>query len=224
MLQDDHASGEHDEYSVQVQSPLLFELIGNWHDQHLMTPSTFHHVIHVSCSTGAIFRNMKQPRRIDRSSCYACRTGLRRGYIKVAFTLALVTPRHFGITQPTANSHFHISDVADRGARRSSANTISTHQETQQRAPQTQPTIDKMLNLRRTTSSIRADISLDLGCSNDEKCTPPALALPEEDDSVFLMLEGGMFGVKEETSHSRKVAPSSLIPLLQTEPQTPAAS
>jgi hypothetical protein len=60
-----------------------------------------------------------------------------------------------------------------------------------------------MFAVMRANSPVRTDISLDLGCSNDERCKPIPLSLPEEDDSLFLQLEGGMFGMKPQATPGR---------------------
>jgi hypothetical protein len=60
-----------------------------------------------------------------------------------------------------------------------------------------------MFAVRRANLPVRTDISLDLGCSNDERSKPIPLSLPEEDDSLFLQLEGGMFGTKPQATPGR---------------------
>lgn len=51
-----------------------------------------------------------------------------------------------------------------------------------------------MFSLKRRTGSVRQDISLDLGCSNDEKGTPMAMVPRDEEDTLFMQLECGLFG------------------------------
>ena len=75
--------------------------------------------------------------------------------------------------------------------------------------------MDRLKRAVGSSPSMRLNISLELGCSTDEIFASPALQ-PEEDDSLFLLLEGGLFGStikgmaedQEEGSSMRRFFPS----------------
>ena len=59
---------------------------------------------------------------------------------------------------------------------------------------------------KRPGSSVRLDISLDLGCSNDEVSTNASKArmmAPEDEDTLFLQLEDGLFGTVAKPTGGR---------------------
>ena len=60
-----------------------------------------------------------------------------------------------------------------------------------------------MFSMKRRHGSVRQDISLDLGCSNDEQSTPMAMMAPDEEDTLFMELEGGLFGMKPTVARTR---------------------
>ena len=53
---------------------------------------------------------------------------------------------------------------------------------------------------------MREDISLDLGCSYDEQKAPHAVLAPDEEDSLFMQLEGGLFETALPSSPPARVS------------------